>query len=105
MSHTVGRIVASLVAVAATALVLAACGSSNSSSAAGSAAAKSGSSTITVGTAISVNSPVLNDAERKAGVEAAISDIDAAGGINGHQVKLDFCDTQYSVNGEINCAR
>src|SRR6202035_5600264 len=32
-------------------------------------------------------------------------DIDAAGGINGHQVKLDFCDTQYSVNGEINCAR
>ena len=105
MSHTVGRIVASLVAVAATALVLAACGSSNSSSAAGSAATKSGSSTITVGTAISVNSPVLNDAERKAGVEAAISDIDAAGGINGHQVKLDFCDTQYSVNGEINCAR
>lgn len=105
MSHTVGRIVASLVAVAATALVLAACGSSNSSSAAGSAAAKSGSSTITVGTAISVNSPVLNDAERKAGVEAAISDINAAGGISGHQVKLDFCDTQYSVNGEIDCAR
>jgi branched-chain amino acid transport system substrate-binding protein len=105
MSHTVGRIVASLVAVAATALVLAACGSSNSSSVAGSQAAKSGSSTITVGTAISVNSPILNDSERKAGVEAAISDIDAAGGVNGHQVKLDFCDTQYSVNGEIDCAR
>jgi branched-chain amino acid transport system substrate-binding protein len=105
MSHTVGRVVASLIVVAAIALVLAACGSSNSSSAAGSAAAKSGSSAITVGTAISVNSPVLNDSERKAGVEAAISDINAAGGINGHQVKLDFCDTQYSVNGEIDCAR
>jgi branched-chain amino acid transport system substrate-binding protein len=105
MSHTVRRIVASLVAVAATALVLAACGSSNSSSVASSQGAKSGSSTITVGTAISVNSPILNDSERKAGVEAAISDINAAGGVNGHQVKLDFCDTQYSVNGEIDCAR
>ncbi|HEV3053126.1 MAG TPA: ABC transporter substrate-binding protein [Solirubrobacteraceae bacterium] len=60
---------------------------------------------ITIGTAIAVNSPILNDSERKAGVEAAISDINAAGGVSGHQVKLDFCDTQYSVNGEIDCAR
>jgi branched-chain amino acid transport system substrate-binding protein len=92
------------------ALLLAACGSSSSttngskSAATGSPAASSGS-TITIGSAISVNSPVLNDGERKAGIEAAISDINASGGINGHQLKFDFCDTQYSPNQEIDCAR
>ena len=48
---------------------------------------------------------MLDDAERKAGIEAAISDINAAGGINGHQVKFAFCDTQYNPNQEIDCAR
>jgi ABC-type branched-subunit amino acid transport system substrate-binding protein len=103
----IARVVAGALAVAAVGLVLAACGSSSSSSATGAsrAAASTGSSTITVGSAISVNSPILDDAERKAGIEAAISDINASGGINGHQVKFAFCDTQYSTNQEIECAR
>src|ERR1700729_1198500 len=115
MNHKLGRKTACLVAVAATALLLAACGSSSSSSSSASsssgsastaaASTSSGSSTITVGSAISVNSPILNDGERKAGIEAAISDINAAGGVNGHQLKFDFCDTEYSANMEIDCAR
>jgi ABC-type branched-subunit amino acid transport system substrate-binding protein len=98
--------IAGSAAAAVAVLALAACGSSSSSSsAAGATSSKSTGSTITVGSAIAVNSPVLNDAERKAGIQAAIADINAAGGIAGHQVKFDFCDTQYTVNGEINCAR
>lgn len=109
--HAVRRTTASAVAVMGVAVLLAACGSSNSSS---SKTAKTSSSTassasskapIVVGSAISVNSPILDDLERKQGIEAAISDINAAGGINGHQVKFDFCDTQYSSNLEIECAR
>jgi branched-chain amino acid transport system substrate-binding protein len=105
-----GKGLLGLLAMVAAALLLAACGSSsntsNSSASAGTSAPAAGStSTITVGSAISVNSPILDDAERKAGIEAAISDINAAGGINGHQVKFDFCDTQYNPNQEIDCAR
>jgi branched-chain amino acid transport system substrate-binding protein len=100
--HSTRALTASL-AVAVTALLLAACGSSTKNSS--NAAASSSKSTITVGSAISVNSPVLDDGERKAGIEAAISDINAAGGINGHRVKFDFCDTQYNANMEIDCAR
>jgi branched-chain amino acid transport system substrate-binding protein len=109
--NQIQRTIAGSLGVVATALLLAACGSSSSSSAGGGSATSggasttSGASTITVGSAISVNSPVLNDAERKAGIEAAISDINASGGIDGHQLKFDFCDTQYNPNKEIECAR
>jgi ABC-type branched-subunit amino acid transport system substrate-binding protein len=101
----VRRAVAASVSVAAAAVLVAACGSSNSSTPAGQASASKSGSTITVGSAIAVNSPILDDQERKQGIQAAISDINATGGINGHQVKLAFCDTQYSSNMEITCAR
>jgi ABC-type branched-subunit amino acid transport system substrate-binding protein len=106
--HLIRTIAAPLVVVAI-ALLLAACGSSSSSSSSSSGSSdpstSSGKATITVGSEISVNSPVLDDAERKAGIEAAISDINASGGINGHMVKFDFCDTEYNPNMEIDCAR
>ncbi len=79
--------------------------SSSSPRARHATAASASKSTITVGTAISVNSPILDDVERKQAIEAAISSINAAGGINGHKVKLDFCDTEYSSNQELICAR
>jgi branched-chain amino acid transport system substrate-binding protein len=110
--HKTTRAITVVLATALVAVLLAACGSSSKTSSSASASGASSSSgasgsgsTITVGSAISVNSPILDDAERKAGIEAAISDINAAGGINGHQVKFDFCDTTYSANKEIDCAR
>ena len=107
MGYDIRRHLRGLAAVGAGAMLLGACGSSsnNSSGSKPAASSTSSASVITVGTAISVNSPILNDAERKAGIEAAISDINAAGGVNGHQLKLAFCDTQYNANQEIDCAR
>ena len=108
--HDIGRHLRGFAALSAGAVLLAACGSSttnsNQSGNGGSSGSSSGSSSvITVGTAISVNSSILDDSDRKAGVEAAISDINAAGGIAGHRVKLAFCDTQYNANQEVACAR
>lgn len=83
--------------------------SGNSSAAAGGGSgAGSGAasgSPITIGGAVPIDSSVYNQPDAKTGLEAAISSINAAGGVNGHPLKLDFCDTQYSVNGELRCAR
>jgi ABC-type branched-subunit amino acid transport system substrate-binding protein len=38
-------------------------------------------------------------------VTAAVDSLNAAGGINGHPVKLDQCDTQGTPSGEIQCAQ
>jgi ABC-type branched-subunit amino acid transport system substrate-binding protein len=60
---------------------------------------------ITIGSAIPIASSVYNQPDAKTGLTSAIASINAAGGVNGHPLKLDFCDTQYSVNGELRCAR
>jgi branched-chain amino acid transport system substrate-binding protein len=91
-------------------LTLAACssggstGSRTSPSASGSGSAASGSP-ITIGGAVPINSSVYNQPDAKAALEAAIASINATGGVNRHPLKLNFCDTQYTVNGELRCAR
>jgi ABC-type branched-subunit amino acid transport system substrate-binding protein len=65
--------------------------------------ATAASSTITVGGMAPLSSQVLALPEIKAGIVADIDALNAQGGIDGHQVKLDFCDTQYTSAGEINC--
>jgi ABC-type branched-subunit amino acid transport system substrate-binding protein len=83
-------------AVAAIALTATASGSwSNSATAA--------SSTITVGGMAPLSSQVISLPEIKSGLVAAIDELNSHGGINGHPVKLDFCDTQNTSAGEINC--
>lgn len=74
----------------------------------GSGSGGSGSnddSTILVGGMASLNAQILRLPQSKAAQEAAIADINASGGVNRKQLKLDFCDTKYEVSGEINCMR
>jgi ABC-type branched-subunit amino acid transport system substrate-binding protein len=86
--------------------VIAACGSSGGGTSSSSGDADPGSSTtITIGGAGPIQSSVLSQPERQAAEEAAISVINADGGINGHQLKLDYCDTQNTANGEFTCMR
>jgi branched-chain amino acid transport system substrate-binding protein len=72
---------------------------------AGAGGTAASGSPITIGGAIPIDSSVYNQPDAKTGLTAAIDSINAAGGVNGHPLKLDFCDTQYSVNGELRCAR
>jgi ABC-type branched-subunit amino acid transport system substrate-binding protein len=98
-------------AVGAVALAAAACSSSSSSTTAstsgtsGAAGASSGSSSsaIVVGGMAPLTSQVLTQPEMEAGILAAVDALNAKGGIDGHQVKLNFCDTQYTTSGEISC--
>ena len=84
----------------------AACSSGPAGSSAGtSGGASPGSPAITIGGAGPIASSELSQPERRAAEEAAISAVNAAGGVNGHQLKLDYCDTQSTANGEFSCMR
>ena len=65
----------------------------------GSSAGATGSP-ILIGGAIPIHSSVYNQPDAETGLDAAVASINAAGGVNGHPLQVDFCDTQYSVNGE-----
>jgi branched-chain amino acid transport system substrate-binding protein len=71
----------------------------------GGAAAAPSKSPITVGSMASLSNPVYSTPQNKYGMEAAISALNATGGIDGHPVKLDFCDTNYDANQELSCTR
>jgi branched-chain amino acid transport system substrate-binding protein len=104
------------VAVCASLAFTAACSSSGSKGSGGasspgaaSSAQTSGSaatgSPILVGGAVPITSSVYTQPDAQTGLQASIAAVNAAGGVNGHPLKLDFCDTQYTVNGELACAR
>ncbi len=101
---------------AVVALVLTACSSSKdsgggaSTSAPTSAASSASSSApdkspITVGSMASLTNPKYSTPQVRDGIQAAIDDINAAGGVGGHPLKLDFCDTAFDPNKELSCAR
>jgi ABC-type branched-subunit amino acid transport system substrate-binding protein len=58
-----------------------------------------------VGSFASLSNPIYSTPQLKAGLEAAISSVNAAGGVKGHPLKLDFCDSNYDVNLEESCTR
>jgi ABC-type branched-subunit amino acid transport system substrate-binding protein len=89
-------------AISAVALAAVACSSSSATGSAGGASGTS-SSTIVVGGMAPLTSQVLTEPEVQSGVVAAIDGLNAQGGIDGHQVKLDYCDTQYTTSAEISC--
>jgi branched-chain amino acid transport system substrate-binding protein len=60
---------------------------------------------IVVGGVGPLDNPVLSQPERQGALNAAAAVINAAGGINGHPVKIDFCNTLNTVNGEVTCMR
>lgn len=80
-------------------------GSSTSAAASGSSSGGATGSPITIGGTGSISSPVLSQPERQGAEEAAISVINAAGGVQGHPLKLDWCDTKNDANGEFTCMR
>jgi branched-chain amino acid transport system substrate-binding protein len=61
--------------------------------------------TIALASAAPLASPMFQIPQYQAGMEAAVASINAAGGVGGKQLSLDFCDTGFSVNGEVGCAR
>jgi branched-chain amino acid transport system substrate-binding protein len=85
--------------------VISACSSSGGSSATNDSAAGGSAAPITLGFAIPVTSSILSFPQSKSAMEATTDAINAAGGIDGHQVKDLFCDTMYTANGEIDCMR
>jgi ABC-type branched-subunit amino acid transport system substrate-binding protein len=52
-----------------------------------------------------INYPADPLPQLKAGEQAAIDAINAAGGLNGHPLKLEYCDTEGDANGEFGCMR
>jgi branched-chain amino acid transport system substrate-binding protein len=62
-------------------------------------------STITVGGLGPIDYPADPLPQLKAGEQAAIDSINAAGGVNGHKLKLQYCDTKGDANGEFGCMR
>jgi branched-chain amino acid transport system substrate-binding protein len=78
-------------------------GSSGGAGTSGSAAASG--SPIVLGGLGPINYPLDPLPQIKAGEQAAIDAINASGGINGHPLKLDYCDTKGDANGEFGCMR
>jgi branched-chain amino acid transport system substrate-binding protein len=105
MRYLIKRRLLSTAAGMAALAVIAACSSSGGGTSGGSVDADPGSSAITIGGTGPIASSVLSQPERLAAEQAAISAINADGGINGHQLKLDWCDTQNTANGEFTCMR
>lgn len=125
MSSNVARTARVIAAASVAALAVAGCSSSKNSGSApatpaantsgpaatGTSTGPSGNgptasgSTIVIGSEIPMTSAVYSQPDAKAGLVGAIGAVNAAGGVKGHPLKLDFCDTQYTVNGELTCAR
>jgi ABC-type branched-subunit amino acid transport system substrate-binding protein len=60
---------------------------------------------IKIATAAPLSSPIYQIPEYKAGLEAALASINAAGGVKGRKLTLSVCDTHFTANGEVACAR
>ena len=105
--------------VALIAMVLSACSSSSksgsstagSSTTAGSPTSEGGSGTqatgspVKVGTINSVGVPALDYPDMVAAVRAAARDLNAHGGLAGHPIEVDFCNSAGTANGEASCAQ
>jgi branched-chain amino acid transport system substrate-binding protein len=88
--------------VATLGLALAGCDSASSGAASPAGGA---TSPIVVGTEMPLTGQQVTEPELKAGMEAAVSDVNAVGGIDGHPLQLKICDTQFDPNLELTCMR
>lgn len=85
--------------VAVVALVLVGCGGSDGSSAGGDA------SVIRIGSSAALSNPMLSSPMYKSGMQAAVKVVNAAGGVKGRDLVLEFCDSDLDPNKESSCAR
>lgn len=110
------RLVLGVLASSAVLAAAAGCGSSSSSSstaAAGTSASSSGSTSssgsnagaIKIGIATPLGSPIANYPGVFAGAQAAVNAIDKAGGVGGHQIVLDTCNTKGDPHQEVACGQ
>ena len=91
--------------VAVLGLVLAGCSSSGSKDAAAPSGSTGEASPIAIGTELPLSGSVAPVPQMKAGIDAAVSAVNAEGGIQGHPLQLKTCDTKFAVNTELSCAR
>jgi ABC-type branched-subunit amino acid transport system substrate-binding protein len=89
--------------VVALALVAAACKSSGSGG--GAAGSGSGAGTIGISVIVPTGTSVSNFPQVVAGAKAAIRAINAAGGVGGKQLVLDYCNEGNDVNKASQCTR
>jgi len=78
-------------------------GSNSTGSSATGAPATSGS-TIAIGVIAPATGPVAYP-DIEGAASGAVRELNSSGGIDGHPVKLDFCDTAFNPNQEQSCAR
>jgi ABC-type branched-subunit amino acid transport system substrate-binding protein len=91
---------AATAAVAALALLGAGCGSSSSGSSAAASAAP-----IKIGVIVPENTQIYNAPDIVAAVQAAAYAENKSGGLDGHQVVVDYCNEQANPNQATACAR
>jgi branched-chain amino acid transport system substrate-binding protein len=96
---------AALAALAAVVLAVStACSTSPGSTANASSGGSVGTSApIVIGGVGPLDNPQLSQPEREGAIQAAAGAINAAGGFKGHPLKVDFCNTLNTANGEIAC--
>jgi branched-chain amino acid transport system substrate-binding protein len=112
-----GRAASGLAVLSVAVLCVSACSSSNSSSqppantgSGSGGASTSGTSSNPTGSPIKImtigsfNNDIYTNPQLKTGVSAQVKEINAAGGVGGHPLQVDFCDDQLSPNGAIACA-
>jgi ABC-type branched-subunit amino acid transport system substrate-binding protein len=101
-------------ALCALAIVATACSSSSSSSTGSTAGSNSsGTSTgsapsgsaINIGVIEPTNTSIYNAGDEVAAVDAAAAGVNAQGGINGHKVVVDYCNSQDDPNATAACVR
>lgn len=61
--------------------------------------------TILIGGTVSLTAAAASFPEVKQAQEAAVESINAAGGINGRQLKIEVCDSKFEVREELGCFR
>jgi branched-chain amino acid transport system substrate-binding protein len=61
-------------------------------------------SPVTIGTIVPVDNPVESYPDLVAALRAGALDLNAHGGIAGHKIVIDFCNSNGTANGETSCA-
>jgi branched-chain amino acid transport system substrate-binding protein len=80
-------------------------GSGETSAAAGGSGAKLSGSPVKIMVTGTLNGPGIGYPEAADGAKAAAEAINAAGGIDGHPVKIEVCDDHYDANEAASCAQ
>lgn len=94
------KVTAGIVVAVALSTVLAACGSSDGGSSADGDTIRIGNWASVTGTGFAFTAP-----QAEAAARAAVSSINAAGGVKGKKIELVFCDEKFDPNQEVACAR